>query len=146
MRAFVCCLVVFTATVQCRGDASVDEKEILRLENALNAAWLKHDTVTISAIVADDFQSWSFKGARRNKADLLRAVERSEESDTKVEDPVVRVYGDTAIYTARIIDTGKRANGEAFTAKTCITSVLIRRNNKWQIVAAHETMLPASTL
>lgn len=97
MRAFVCCLVVFTATVQCRGDESADAKEILGLENALNAAWLKHDTATIGAIIADDFQSWSFKGARRNKADLLRAVERSEESDTKVEDPLARDITDVVL-------------------------------------------------
>ena len=31
-----------------------------------------------------------------------------------VEDPAVRLFGDAAVYTARITDTGKRANGEPF--------------------------------
>ncbi|MFN2598433.1 MAG: DUF4440 domain-containing protein [Pyrinomonadaceae bacterium] len=119
-----------------------DEREILRLEDVLTQAWLKNDIATISSIVADDFQSWSFKGVRRKKADLLRAAERSEEGDTKIEDPVVRVYGDAAVYTARVIDSGKHANGEAFTSKTCITVVYIRRGGKWQMVADHETLLP----
>lgn len=75
----------------------------------MNAAWLKHDVTVISPVIADDMQAWSFKGARRGKAELLRAVEKSEESDTKVEEPVVRVFGDAAVYTARVIDTGKHA-------------------------------------
>jgi ketosteroid isomerase-like protein len=121
---------------------AADEKEILRLEETLTRAWLKNDITTISSIVADDFQYWSFKGVRRNKVDLLRAVQRSEEGDTKIEDPVVRVYGDAAVYTARIIDSGKHANGEAFTVKTCITTIFVRRGGKWQMVADHETLLP----
>ena len=118
-----------------------DQKEILRLEDQLTKAWLKNDTATISSMVADDFQYWSFKGVRRNKADLLRAVARSAEGDTKMEDPMVRVYGDAAIYTARVIDSGKHANGEPFTSTTCITVVYIRRGGKWQMVADHETLL-----
>ena len=119
-----------------------DEKEILRLQDILIKAWLKNDIATISSIIADDFQYWSFKGVRRNKADLLRAVEKSEEGETQVEDPMVRVYGDAAVYTARIIDSGKHKNGEAFTAKTYVTIVFIRRSGKWQMVAEHETLLP----
>jgi len=118
---------------------AADEKEVLRLEDLLTKAWLKNDTATISSIVA--VQYWSFKGVWRNKADLLRTVERSEEGDTKMEDPMVRVYGDAAVYTARVIDSGKHANGEAFISKTCITVVYIRRGGKWQMVADHETLL-----
>lgn len=121
--------------------ASADEKEILRLEDVLVKAWLKNDTATISSIVADDLQFWSFKGARRGKADLLRNVAKSEEGDTKVEDPVVRVYGNAAVFTARIIDSGKHANGEAFTSKTCVTDVFVRRDGRWQMVANHETLI-----
>jgi ketosteroid isomerase-like protein len=120
---------------------SSDADTILRLETNLNSAWLRHDTATIESLVAADYQSWSFKGIRRTKADLLQAVKRNNEIDTKVDDPVVRVYGDAAVYTARITDTGKHPNGDLYTAKTCLTSMLIRRQNVWQIVATHETML-----
>ena len=123
---------------------SGDAKEILRLETLLNESWLKRDVATISSIVADDFQSWSFKGARLTKGDLLRAVEKSAESDTRVEDPNVRVYGDAAVYTARIIDSGKCANGEAFTVKTCITAVYVRSGGKWRLVASQEMLVPGS--
>ena len=115
------------------------------MEDVISKAWLKHDTVTIGSIVADDFQSWSFKGARRGKADLLRTVEKNSESNTKVDDAVVRVYGDAAVYTARITDSGTRANGESFTTKTCVTEIYMRRSGRWQLVASHESLLPDGT-
>jgi ketosteroid isomerase-like protein len=120
--------------------ASADEKEILRLTDVINAAWLKHDVATISPLIADDMQAWSFKGARRGKAELLRAVEKSEESDTKVEDPMVRVFGDAAVYSARITDTGKRANGDPFSVTSVVTNLWVRRAGKWQVVAEHESI------
>ena len=121
--------------------ASADEKEILRLTEVINAAWLKHDVATISPLIADDMQAWSFKGARRGKAELLRAVEKSDESDTKVDDAMVRVFGDAAVYTARITDTGKRANGETFSITSVVTNTWIRRAGKWQIVAEHQSVV-----
>jgi uncharacterized protein (TIGR02246 family) len=121
--------------------SSADEKEILRLTEVINAAWLKRDTMTISAMFAGDLQYWSFKGVRKGKADLLRMVEKNEEGDTRVDEPMVRVFGDTAIYTARITDTGKHANGDAFSVTSCVTEVFVRRNGKWQIVAEHESMV-----
>jgi uncharacterized protein (TIGR02246 family) len=146
MRAPLLCFgLVVICLAPTRADTADDEREILRLEDTITKAWLKHDTVTISSIVADDFQSWSFKGARRGKADLLRAVEKSDESDTKVDAPVVRVYGDAAVYTARIIDSGKRPNGETFTTKTCVTDIYIRQSGRWQLVASHESLLPDGT-
>jgi len=57
-----------------------------------------------------------------------------------VEDPMVRVFGDAAVYTARIIDTGKHANGASFSVASCVTNVFVRRNGKWQIVAEHESL------
>lgn len=121
--------------------ASTDEKEILRLTGMIDAAWLKHDVATISPLIAEDMQAWSFKGTRRGKVELLRAVEKSEESDTMVEDPAVRVFGDAAVYTARITDTGKRANGEPFSVTSVVTITWVRRAGKWQIVAEHESIV-----
>jgi ketosteroid isomerase-like protein len=120
---------------------SSDEKEILRLTEIINAAWLKHDVATISPLIADDMQAWSFKGGRRGKADLLHSVEKSDENDTKVEEPVVRVFGDAAVYTARIIDSGKRANGESYSLTSVLTTTWARRAGKWQIVAQHQSIV-----
>jgi uncharacterized protein (TIGR02246 family) len=123
-----------------------DEAEVLRLEKTLQDAWLKHDVAAVSAIVADDLQYWSFKGSRRGKADLLKNVAQNGEATTQVDDPQVRVFGDTAIYTAKITDAGEDANGMAFKATTMVTTVFVRRNGKWQMVQDHESFpLPDSS-
>jgi uncharacterized protein (TIGR02246 family) len=129
-----------------RQDSAADEKEILHLENTLIHAWGANDISTLRDLLADEFQYWSFKGIRRNKADLLRQVEKSHTSgdtdlNTEVADPLVKVYGDTAIFTARIIDTGKHPDGLAFRSETCVTVLYVRRAGRWQIVADHETLL-----
>lgn len=141
MKAFSFCLAVFAASIPSHAAVSDDEKEILRLENVLTEAWLKRDLATIGHIVADEYQSWSFKGTRRGKADLLRTVEKSQESDTHSEDAVVRIYGDTAVYTARIIDTISNTGGQSAPSRTCVTQVFVRRAGKWQLVASQDTLL-----
>jgi uncharacterized protein (TIGR02246 family) len=139
-------LTVSTAALSQAGDRSADEREVLRLYNALITAWQKNELHTLNSIVADDFQYWSFKGERRNKADMLKNVARSQTSgdkdtQTQIEDPVVRVYGESAVLTCRIIDTGKHADGRAFKGKTADTEVFVRRDGKWVLVAEHETLL-----
>jgi ketosteroid isomerase-like protein len=141
MRVGFVLLALLLATMPAFAEPKGDEKEIMRLTDVINAAWLKHDVATISPLIADDLQAWAFKGTRRGKAELLRSVEKSEESDTKVEDPVVRVFGDAAVYTARITDTGKRANGEAFSVTSVVTNTWVRRAGKWQIVAEHQSIV-----
>lgn len=141
MRAFTW-FALLTAALQTLAGATGDEQEILRLEDTIKRAWLRHDTITIASIVADDFQSWSFRGQRRGKADLLRAVEKSDESDTAVQDPAVRIYGDTAIYTARLIDTGKHSDGQVYRTRSCLTAVFVRRAGKWELVSEHQTVIP----
>jgi|ERR1043165_4403844 uncharacterized protein (TIGR02246 family) len=135
-------LVFLAMGLQTIAAVTSDEQEILRLEDTIKNAWLRHDTATIASIVADDFQSWSFRGQRRGKAELLRAVEKSDESDTTVEDAAVRLYGDTAIYTARLTDIGKRADGQSYQTRSCLTAVFIRRAGKWQLVNEHQTIIP----
>jgi uncharacterized protein (TIGR02246 family) len=137
---------VTTVALCAVADTSADEQEILRLHQALIDAWQKNDVATLNSIVADEFQYWSFKGERRGKADLLKLVAKAQTSgdtdmQTKIDDPVVRVYGDSAVLTCRIIDTGKHADGKIFIGKTADTHVYIRRNGRWLLMAEHETLL-----
>ena len=118
-----------------------DEREILRLEKVINDAWLKHDVATISQIVADDFESWSFKGQRRGKADLLKHAANNKETKTDVADAKVRVFGDTAIYTALITDSFIDDKGVTTSETTAVTIVYVRRVGQWKMVQDHESLL-----
>ena len=140
-RSWALAVVMLALTFADCAKKPSSEQEALQLEKDLLAAWQAHDTAAVAAIVADDFQEWSFKGERLNKAQLLRLVAKSEDGASRVEDPVVRVYGETAIYTARIIDSGVRATGEQSTQATCVTDVFVRRRSKWQMVASQEMLI-----
>lgn len=119
-----------------------DEVAIRELEAGLVAAWGKRDVKAVGQVLAEDFQYWSFSGERRGKAELLKAVAGSGDGETVTEDAVVRVYGDAAVYTARVVDrTGGGAGGvSAF--RTCVTDVFVRQGGRWRMVASHETLLP----
>ena len=148
MRTAFPCVLLFASAVALFADtqqpgtvASDDEKEILRLEKVINEAWLKHDVATISQIVADDFESWSFKGQRRGRADLLKYVANNKETKTEVADEKVRVFGDTAIYTALITDSFIDNKGITASETTAVTIVYVRRGGEWKMVQDHESLL-----
>jgi ketosteroid isomerase-like protein len=141
MRVKLLYLILLTNALVVLGSPASDEKEILRLTDALKAARLKHDAVTVSAIFADDFRGWSLGGAMMDKARVIRAVETNEGTKTTVDDQAVRVFGNSAVYTARLTDTGKHQNGQNFSVTTCVTSVFVRRGGIWQIVAEQESIV-----
>ena len=138
---FASAVALFADTQQPGTVASDDEKEILRLEKVINDARLKHDVATISQIVADDFESWSFKGQRRGRADLLKYVANNKETKTEVADEKVRVFGDTAIYTALITDSFIDNKGITASETTAVTIVYVRRGGEWKMVQDHESLL-----
>lgn len=128
-------------TASSAASASSDEQEILRIEKAIQDEWLKHNVSGVAEFIGDDVQYWSFRGARRGKADLLRNVAQNGEATTQVEDPQVRVFGDSAIYSAKITDAGTDGSGASFKATTMVTSVFVRRNGRWQMVQDHESLI-----
>ena len=138
---FASAVALFADTQQPGTVASDDEKEILRLEKVINDARLKHDVATISQIVADDFESWSFKGQRRGRADLLKDVANNKETKTEVADEKVRVFGDAAIYTALITDSFIDNKGITASETTAVTIVYVRRGGQWKMVQDHESLL-----
>lgn len=147
VRAALLCVVLASVVVSLRAESSATQKEILHLEDVLTKAWLERDVSTISPLIAEDYQDWSDRGVRLGKADLLKAVQKNAGSTTHVEEPAVRVYGDTAIFTARVIETrkpetGKPSRGQGAIVVTCITDVFVRRNGRWVVVTSQETLIP----
>ena len=138
-------LLVPLALGGCRSLTEADDlrQQILRQEDTIEKAWSTHDTASVSPIIADDLQFWSYSGQRRGKADLLRSIQKAADSTTtRVTDPIVRIYGDTAIYTAHVVDSSRRPDGSSSTAHTCVTDIFVKRGQTWQLVASHETLLP----
>ena len=116
--------------------------QVLALEDTLNAAWLRHDTLSLGRLIAADFRGITADGPSVTRADMLRAAEHTEESATEFTDRTARAFGNVVVTTGRITDRGRRATGESFTVVTLVTFVWAQRQSGWQLVAWHESYAP----
>ena len=115
---------------------------MLALEDTLNAAWLRHDTLSLGRLIGADFRGITAGGGSVDRADMLRAAAHTEESATEFTDRTARAFGNVVVTTGRITDRGRRATGEPFTVVTLVTFVWVRRPSGWQLVAWHESFAP----
>ncbi|MEQ1908163.1 MAG: nuclear transport factor 2 family protein [Vicinamibacterales bacterium] len=119
--------------------------EVERLERAWSAAFLEHDTATITRILADDYVGIDGRGVVTTKSDEIEeakppAANSPLESYRVLSEVLsavrVRLFGDaavlTAINTARISD-----RGEETSVRYRRTTVYVKRNGRWQCVSFH---------
>lgn len=142
MRSFhLVCLVVLLAGRAAAGQVAPREPaaQVLALEDTLNAAWLRHDTLTLGRLIGADFRGITASGGSVARADMLRAAAHTEENATEYTDRTARAFGDVVVTTGRITDRGRRVSGEPFTVVTLVTFVWTRRPSGWQLVAWHES-------
>jgi hypothetical protein len=79
------------------------------------------------------------------RSDKTATLDRMKSSSARlqsnpVDDMVVRVYGNTAVVTARATPTGVRA-GQEFRRSVRYTRVWVRRDGRWQIVLFQQTAI-----
>ena len=135
-------LLLWTAVVVVRGQQSTQDTEcyIKLSEQQWAEASMKRDTATVERILADDFVGLDPGGAFFRKAEELASVSKNEGDYVfaKGNDVEVRFYGDTAV--ARGSESWKKRSGEQ--GRYVWTDTWIRRNGKWQIVAAVDVKVP----
>ena len=142
MRPFhLVCLVALLATRQAGGQSPPrgPAAQVQALEDTLNAAWLRHDTLSLGRLIGADFRGITASGESLVRADTLRAAAQTEENATDYTDRTARAFGNVVVTTGRITDRGRRATGEPFTVVTLVTFVWVRRPAGWQLVAWHES-------
>lgn len=112
-----------------------DEKAVAALDSEYQAAVAKNDAATMARILADDFILVTGKGKIYTKADLLKEAreakttyERQDDSDQKV-----RVYGDTAVVTARLRAKGME-EGKPFEYSLWFSDTYARTPSGWRYV------------
>jgi hypothetical protein len=115
-----------------------DNAEILRLDNAWNAAYLRRNREPLSEILADDFTGLTASGEPITKALLMggdpgTGVVRS----VSFSDQEVRIFGDTAISRGRLnLEMDELRVDQRF------LRVFAKRNGKWRAVAVSVTPVP----
>jgi hypothetical protein len=85
---------------------------VLALEDTLNAAWLRHDTLSLGRLIGADFRGITADGDSVFRPDMLRAAAHTEENATEFTDRTAWAFGNVVVSTGRITDHGRRATGE----------------------------------
>src|SRR6202521_1903031 len=124
------------------GNAKVDQ-EIRRLEREWFDSYVRGDRAAFDRIVADDAVITYGNGKVGNKSEAIAEIKAPADASYSLtsDDVQVRVYGDTAIVTGRVPEKGA-FNGRSLNSQSRYTDVWVRRNGRWQVVAAQSTRLP----
>jgi ketosteroid isomerase-like protein len=114
--------------------------ELLALEEQRCDAINRQDWATLAAMLTDDLVHVHANGLTQDKAVYLQHV-ASRARRTERRDLVVRVHGDAAVMTGKLINL---MNGEAATADTptlAAMQVWVRRGDTWLQAAFQATRI-----
>jgi len=116
-------------------------REIVDMERQAREASIRRDADFSERTLADDYVAITPLGQVTTKQDTVSARKSGQlRYDTiNVSDMVVRVYGDTAVVTARADVKGHQL-GEDFSGPYRYTRVWVRRTGHWQAVSYQATV------
>jgi ketosteroid isomerase-like protein len=131
--------------VQKPAQASKDEQELRKLEDEWLSTYLRGDKASFDRIVADDFSGTDESATLRNKAqerELIQAPPSSIKTSLTNEDLRVRIYGDAAIITGRIVVRTQLPEQAEISFQSRFTDTFMKREGHWQVAARHYSRLP----
>jgi ketosteroid isomerase-like protein len=112
-----------------------DAKIVADLDTRYQAAVKLNDADTMAKILHDQFVLVTGTGTAFSKADLIKSAQvRARTYDKQDEEPgsqVVRVWGDTAVVTAKLWLAGK-AGDKAFDYKLWFSDTYVRTPKGWK--------------
>jgi ketosteroid isomerase-like protein len=116
------------------------KEELIRLGSEWAEAMVANDAEQIGSFMSDDWVIVSERGVS-TKEDFLGFVASGALTHSKFEmasDARVKVYGDTAVMTIRVVNTA-HFGGQQFDADEWATDVFVKQNGKWLCVHSHIT-------
>jgi hypothetical protein len=116
-------------------------RQILELERQSKDAAIHRDPDFSARTLADDYLGITPLGQVITKGDTVAARKSGQlrYDSIEISDMVVRVYGSTAVVTARA-DVKGRDLGEEFNGPYRFTRIWVRRNGHWQAVSYQATV------
>lgn len=131
--------------VQKPAQPSKAEQELRRLEDEWLGSYLRGDKTTFDRIVADDFTGIDESATIRTKTqekELIQAPPPSIKTSLTNEDLRVRIYGDAAIVTGRIVAKIQPSGQAEIAFQSRFTDTFFRRWGRWQVVSRHYSRHP----
>jgi ketosteroid isomerase-like protein len=114
------------------------EAELIGVTNEWDRAMVENDAEAIGRYMADDWTIIGSDGSVGDKATFLGLVKSGALTHDVMEsdDLKVRLYGDTAVVTARGVSGGKY-QGQAFREVERASCVFVRQQGRWRCVLTH---------
>jgi uncharacterized protein (TIGR02246 family) len=124
------------ATFAVQASESDDIATVAALDMQYQAAVKANDAAAMAKILADDFILVIGNGAVSTKADLLKEAEDRIRTYTHQEnsEQTVRVWGDTAVVTAKLWMQGTRKDGTPFDYRLWFSDTYVRTKDGWRYV------------
>lgn len=122
---------------------SADERAVLDLEEGWAKAVVKRDAATFKRLLAPGFV-YTEDDRVQNGDQLTRDVVSGTDTvtDARNEDLKTHTYGNTMVVTGWLIMRG-RSSGKPFERRYRFTDTWLKRDGRWQIIAAQDYLLPA---
>jgi ketosteroid isomerase-like protein len=137
-------LLVMGASVTAAPQESKDVTAVKQVLEEMNVALVRGDQASLERALADEYIQVHATGAPATRAEWFadyRAGRLKYESVTPSEIQV-RVYGDTAVALYLVTWRARVLGKEIEEGKTRTMRVFVRRDGRWQCVAAQFTRLP----
>ncbi len=114
------------------------EEELVSVAHAWDRAMVANDPEAIGTYMADDWTIIGPDGSVSDKAAFLELVRSGKLTHDVMEshEVKVRVYGDTAVVTARGVSAGQY-QGESFYLVERASCVFVRQEDRWRCVLTH---------
>ena len=117
-------------------------EELIGVVNQWDQAMVENDVEAIGRYMADDWTIIGPDGSVGDKPTFLGLVKSGALTHDVMEsdDVSVRIYGDTAVVTARGVSGGKY-QGQSFREVERSTCVFVRQEGPWRCVLTHLSRL-----
>ena len=120
-----------------------DQKTVAALDTMYQAAVKANDAETMDRILADDFALVLGSGKVVVKSDLLEEARSKritwEQQDEEPGSQTVRVWGDTAVVTAKLWVKGSE-DGKSFDRKLWFSDTYVRTAKGWRYVLGQASL------
>ena len=112
---------------------------LAQAEHAWASALEQRDTAALGCILAEEFQDTDPEGALYDRSQTLSKAAQHRPVHHELQDLRAHVYGDFGYIQG--LATAADAQGK-IVARVRFTDIYVYRDQRWQAVAAHESIIP----
>jgi len=142
-RAIFILFILFPFAINSYAQNDAQKNEVMMKMQSLRNALLSKDSVSLSALLADDVTYVHSTGNVQTKSQLIRDVMSGAQDYKSIEpsDMNVRIYDNAGVVTLKlkvnVINGGKPLDLNMF-----VTLTWVKINGDWKLVARHSVKLP----